>query len=131
MVGDIRPAIGAVVTLARFLWGVAGSKPARAVCAQTCLSHVISCWLESVRVIWHCPFMFVFLVEGTFINRLFGVTGISLRGERNDQLPAICRAVVGVPVKSIDCQLDGWWLMVQCLAKTLLLFKSLIPHFKS
>ena len=37
MVVDIRPATGAVETLARTLWGVVGSSPACATCARCAL----------------------------------------------------------------------------------------------
>ena len=74
MVVDIRPATGAVATLARILWGVAGSSPARATCTQ----HALCARVESFR---HCFFVFVFfLVKRTFINCLLGVIGTSLRG---------------------------------------------------
>ena len=77
---DLRPVIGAVATPARFLWGVAGSNPTRATCARISFWRALSRRFETVRVFRHCPFMFVFLVQRTFINCLFDVIGISLRG---------------------------------------------------
>ena len=127
----VRPAIGAVVTLDRFLWGVAGPSPVRAMCARICFSRALTRRFETVRVFRHCPFMFVFLVKGKFINRSFGEIGRSLRGVAEQSAARVSQGSCWSPRWSIDCQLDGWWLMVQCLAIPHLLFKSLIPHFKS
>ena len=80
MVVDIRPATGAVVTLARILWGVDGSSPARATCARMRFARALSRQFETVRVFRHCLFVFVFLVKRTFINRSLGVISRSLRG---------------------------------------------------
>ena len=80
MVVDLRPATGAVVTLARILWGGARSSPACATCVQMRSVRALNHQFETVRVFWHCLFVFVFLVKRAFINCLLGVIGRSLRG---------------------------------------------------
>ena len=60
MVVDIRPATGAVVTLARILWDVDSSSPVRATCALMRFARALSRQFETVRVLWCCLFVFVF-----------------------------------------------------------------------
>ena len=81
MVVDLRPATCAVATLARILWGVAGSSPARATCALYALCARVESRVRNRSSVLALPFCVrFFLIKRTFINLSLGVIGISLRG---------------------------------------------------